>query len=104
MTIAVIVSPEAEAQIREIDSWWRENRKAAPDLFVQELAEATTTLETMPSAGHSTSHPEVKGLRRILLRATRYHVYYVSNAETVLILAVWSAVRGAGPDLKRLLH
>jgi plasmid stabilization system protein ParE len=44
------------------------------------------------------------GLRRILLRATRYHVYYVSNAETVLILAVWSAVRGAGPDLKRLLH
>jgi plasmid stabilization system protein ParE len=51
MTIAVIVSPEAEAQIREIDSWWRENRKAAPDLFLQELADATTTLETMPSAG-----------------------------------------------------
>ena len=36
MTIAVIVSVEAEEQIKAIDSWWRENRPAAPKLFVQD--------------------------------------------------------------------
>jgi len=61
MTIAVIVSPEAEAQIKEVDGWWREKRKAAPDLFLQELAEATGALETMPSAGHRVQHAEAKG-------------------------------------------
>ncbi len=98
----VVVSPEAEAQIKAIDAWWRENRVAAPDLFVQELAEANGTLDILPSAGHRARHPDVKGLRRILLRATRYHVYYVVETKVVHVLAVWSAVRGAGPELSRI--
>ncbi len=104
MTATLIVSAEAEGQIRLIDAWWRENRTKAPDLFVQELAQATATLEAMPFAGIRVDHPEVKGLRRILLRATRYHLYYVADPSTVVVLAVWSSVRGSGPDLQRLLH
>jgi plasmid stabilization system protein ParE len=100
MTFAVVVSPEAEAQTNAIDSWWRENRTAAPDLFAQELSSAVATLELMPLAGRRVEHPEVRGLRRILLRATRYHLYYVVADQTVLVLALWSAVRGAGPDLR----
>lgn len=103
MTAAVIVSPEAVAQIKAIDDWWRENRTAAPDLFVQEFAEAIATLEAIPGAGVRAEHPEVNGLRRLLMRATRYRLYNIGDRETVLVLAVWSAVRGAGPDLKRLL-
>jgi plasmid stabilization system protein ParE len=103
MSEIVIVSPEAEAQIKTIDRWWRENRSAAPDLFIQELSDAVAMLETMPLAGHRVRHPEVKGLRRILLRATRYHLYYLTDQETTFVLALWSSVRGAGPDLKRLL-
>jgi hypothetical protein len=30
--------PEADAQIREIENWWRRNRTASPDLFTNELA------------------------------------------------------------------
>ncbi len=56
----------------------------------------------MPSVGRVASHPEVKGLRRILLRAARYHVYYVTDADTVFVVALWSAVKGTGPDLGRL--
>jgi hypothetical protein len=33
MTRRVIVSPQAEAQLREIDSWWRTYRQAAPAPF-----------------------------------------------------------------------
>lgn len=41
----------------------------------------------------------MRGVRRVPLRATRNHVYYVATAEAVLVLAVWGAVKGAGPEL-----
>ncbi|HEX7479089.1 MAG TPA: hypothetical protein VF331_14890 [Polyangiales bacterium] len=104
MTVAVIVSPEAQAPTTTIDASWRENRPAAPELFAQEFAETVATLQAVPGAGLRAQHTTVKGLRRIALRATRYHLYYVANETTLLVLAVWSSVRGRGPDLQRLLH
>ena len=41
----------------------------------------------------------MKNVRRVLLRATRYHVYYVVHDEAVIVLSVWSALRGTEPDL-----
>ena len=102
MNLPIIVAPQAEAQIQTIDEWWRANRQAAPDLFEQELSTAFASIAAMPSAGHRVMHPEVKGLRRVLLRATRYHVYYAAGLDAVVVLAVWSSVRGAGPDLKNI--
>ena len=100
----VIVVPAAEQQIREVDSWWRENRTAAPALFAQELASALFLIESRPRIGRRRRHPAVPGLRRVLLRSTRYHVYYVPVTEArVYVLAVWSAVRGKGPQLQRPL-
>jgi hypothetical protein len=98
----VIVVPAAEAQIREIDAWWRENRPAAPQLFAQERAATVAILESWPLIGRRRRHPGVPALRRVLLRATRYHLYYVPiDAERLYVLAVWSAVRGRGPFLQR---
>lgn len=102
MSAQLIVAPPAEAQIRSINRWWRSNRPAAPDLFSQELASAFATLSAMPLIGHPVDHSEVMDLRRVLLRATRYHVYYVASDVAVAVLAVWSSVRGAGPDLSSL--
>ena len=85
-----------------IDAWWRANRSASPDLFAQELAEAFTTIGVAPQAGHRYRHTEVKGVRRIPLRATRNHVYYPATDEAVLVLAVWSAIKGVGPGLQML--
>ena len=53
--------------------------------------------------GRSYAHSTVKNVRRVLLRSTRYHVYYVVLTDTVVVLTVWSAVRGSGPDLTSLL-
>ena len=36
MARRIMVALQAEAQIRAIDAWWRDNREAAPDLFAQE--------------------------------------------------------------------
>ena len=95
----VVVAAPAHRQIRDVDGWWRENRLAAPDLFAQELASAFETIATHPGVGHRYPHPKVRGVRRTLLRACRYHVYYAHTDEEVVVLAVWSAVRGSGPPL-----
>ncbi len=95
----VIVAPEAEARMRRSDSWWRSNRTASPGLFTEELAAAIETLAVAPDVGHRYPHPDVPGVRRVLLRATRHHVYYVTGAEAVVIVAVWGSIKGAGPDL-----
>ena len=78
----------AEAQIRRIAEWWRVNRPAAPGLFARELAHALEAVTAAP-------------LHRILLRRSRYHVYfsYDAAADIVAVRAVWHAVRGVGPPL-----
>ena len=99
MSRRVIVSPQAEAQINALDVWWRTNRAASPNLFAEELAEAFSTVELAPEAGHRYPHPEIKGVRRVPLRATRNHLYYLYAEDTVVVLAVWGAIKSAGPDL-----
>ncbi|MEZ4410027.1 MAG: type II toxin-antitoxin system RelE/ParE family toxin [Polyangiales bacterium] len=98
----VIVSPEAEAQIRAIDDWWRESRTASPLLFLDEFAEGLEMIRHFAGAGQQVPHPTVGRVRRILLRAVRYHVYYVEGESEVRVVAVWSAVRRRGPDLRGL--
>jgi hypothetical protein len=47
----VVTDPEADDQALRIDTWWRENRRDAPDLFVEELEGAFALLEGAPAAG-----------------------------------------------------
>jgi plasmid stabilization system protein ParE len=44
-------------------------------------------------------HEPRAGVRRLLLRRTRYHIYFVEEPHRVLVVAVWGANRGRGPDL-----
>jgi hypothetical protein len=37
VTLRVILAAGAVQQVAEVDRWWRENRSAAPDLFLEEL-------------------------------------------------------------------
>ena len=100
MSLPVITTPEADAQIRAIDTWWRTNRPAAQDLFAEELANCLVLLEQAPAIGKPyRRYPSVPGLRRVLLRATRYHLYYVPRKDIVAVLAVWHSRRGQLPPL-----
>ncbi|PYQ93269.1 MAG: hypothetical protein DMF95_35185 [Acidobacteria bacterium] len=99
MKLLVTTTPEADAQIRTIDDWWRENRRASPDLFLDELSNAFEILARAPEIGRPYRRSPVHGTRRLLLRATRHHVYYVPGEHEVRILAVWHGERGVGPPL-----
>jgi plasmid stabilization system protein ParE len=75
--------------------WWAENRPAAPDLLEQELRNVLALVAATPTLGALARDTRVKDVRRVLLRRTRYHVYYrVDSASVRLeVLALWHASR-----------
>jgi plasmid stabilization system protein ParE len=95
--VKVELSAEAEAQVKRIDAWWRENRQAAPDLFADELEQALLALTATPGLG--VRYAPKPNVRRLLLRRTQYHLYVVEEAARVYVVAVWSAYRGRGRRL-----
>ena len=103
MTSLIQFTPRAEAQVSEAGLWWRSNRPAAPDLFEEELAMTLRMLAALPDLGRIYAHPRVKGVRRLLMPRTRYHLYYVQadQGSAVIVLALWSTVRGRGPLLRK---
>lgn len=102
MSLPVATTTDADTQIREIDDWWRTNRRSSPDLFLDELTASFNTIADAPHLGRVYRQSPVPGARRVLLKETRYHVYYVPGSDEVRVLAVWHARRGAGPPLRAL--
>ena len=100
MSLPVRTTPEADAQILQIDDWRRSNRPAAPGLFMDELAAAFDLIGHAPQIGRLYRRSPVPGTRRLLLAVSRYHAYYVPEAAEVKVLAVWHARRGLGPPLR----
>jgi plasmid stabilization system protein ParE len=100
VSLLVSTTPEADDQIREVDSWWRTNRAASPNLFADELTASFDIIADAPNIGHLYRHSPVPGTRRVLLKSTRYHVYYAPHFDDVRMLAVWHAPRNLGPSLR----
>lgn len=100
MTASVHFTAIATSHIRTIDSWWHRNRVVAPILFSAELDEALDLLSRNPRAGVAYRARRFVGVRRYLLRSSRYHIYYREEGASIVVLAVWSSVRGRGPDLR----
>ena len=95
----VVTTPAADENIRHVDDWWMEHRPLSPHLFREELAEGLALLADAPEVGRRYAHRGIPGLRRIVLRATRYHAYYVYDGRLVTVLSVWSSLRRRGPKL-----
>jgi plasmid stabilization system protein ParE len=94
-------SRTADAQVETVESWWRENRPAAPDMFSRELEAAVHLLENSPLIGKAYPQAPVPEVRRLLIGRSRYHLYWEVDVTTrsVTILAVWYAGRGSGSRL-----
>jgi plasmid stabilization system protein ParE len=97
----LVFTPDAERQATEMDSWWREHRPAARDLFARELAEAGELIARTPTAGAVYTSKRGQQFRRVLMPKTKNHVYFeVDEArELVIVHAIWGAPRGRGPRL-----
>lgn len=97
----VYATDEADAMIATASDWWQANRPKAPTLLQQELQLAKEHLERFPEAGRLIRRRGFPGLRRLILRRTRYYLYYRYFAEDgeVWIVALWAAMRQRGPTL-----
>jgi plasmid stabilization system protein ParE len=101
MTRTVRFTRDAEEQSRVVDEWWQANREKAPLLFAEELRCVCDLLAQSPGIGQSYPSRSLPGVRRAFLARTRFHVYYVVRPEEIVVVAVWSALRGHGPPLGR---
>jgi plasmid stabilization system protein ParE len=97
------LTPDAARQVREVAAWWIKSRPSAPALFRKELAALLSLLRDAPDVGAPYPHRRLEGVRRSPLPRSRYLVYYVHDTSKgeVLVLAVWSAIRGKGPPLAK---
>jgi plasmid stabilization system protein ParE len=93
--LAVAFTKRATNQTRRALAWWRENRRAAPDLLEQELRSVLALLAEAPMLGAVPRDARIKDARRVLLRRTRYYLYYRTKTEEgrLEVLALWHASR-----------
>lgn len=99
MRLHLLVSKEAERQIRTAAKWWNENRPAARGLLRQELTQAFQLVTTQPGIGTRAFDASIQGVRRIYLFRVRYNLYYREMNQAVEVLALWHASRGEGPPI-----
>ena len=94
-------SSTAQDLVRLADAWWTVHREKAPGLFTEELAAVVERLTAMPLTGESYRESRGQEVRRMLMRKTRYHVYYVvdDNRNLVEVVSIWHSTKGRGPDL-----
>lgn len=99
----VIIAPQAEAQLRLRQQWWRQHRSKAPERFEQELAHALREIADHPESLPVYAEKDGRTVRRYLLTRTRCHLYFeiVPTADEVWIVAAWGASRRRGPRLSR---
>ncbi len=96
MALRAKLTPRARREIERAHAWSRAERPSAPDLVIDEIDAALAQLEESPHIGASYRGPRV-GTRRLLLTQTRFHVYYCVRGEELVVLSIWSALRGRGP-------
>lgn len=73
------IAPIAETQIDAALLWWKRNRSAAPTLLARELEVVLDQLSVVPRAGRRVRLRGQPSARRLLLRRSEFHVYYVVN-------------------------
>ena len=66
-----------------------------------EVQRALLLLASTPRAGAPGRDPRMKDVRRLVLRETRYLLYYrvVEDKNLVQVLGLWHAGRGRSPKL-----
>jgi hypothetical protein len=95
------VGKRAQKQPDKMEAWWVENRPDARTLFLDELEETFRYICNVRSAGVHWPTPRRPNMRRILMKRTNNHVYFVIDDATdaVHVHAVWGAPKGSTPKL-----
>jgi plasmid stabilization system protein ParE len=98
---SIEVSELAEAQIRELNLWWRENRTKAPNAIGEELERVSALIAFQPRIGVRARNVKLPGVRRFHIERIHYDLYYriLDSPAHIEIVALWSPRRGSRPPI-----
>lgn len=89
MTLAVVIRPEAEQDLAEVQRWYDTERPGLGAEFRRVVGKALMAIAEFPLAA-----PQVFGeIRRKLLAGFPYGLFYKAEAKRIVILACIHAVR-----------
>src|SRR5687768_10362219 len=99
--LPVEISRRAARHIRQLETWWRRNRTAAPNAVREELQRVLGVITITPLVGHRASDVDLPNVRRIHITRIWHFLYYRvrANPERIELLALWSDSRGEGPPI-----
>lgn len=91
----------AADQVREAETWWRLNRRAAPNAIREEIEHLLPIMALQPRIGARAKGVKLKGVRRIHIKRINYHLYYhvTGDPEFLEVVALWHSSRGSGPPI-----
>ena len=95
MKYRVIVSPEAENDLKEAFSWYEDNRTGLGYDFLLQVDAGINFINRNPEI-----HPiEYRGARKHLIKRFPYKIIYLVEEERIIVLAVLHSKRS--PDLMK---
>lgn len=89
MTVSLVIRPEAEVDLERAYRWYESQSPGLGSRFLNSVDSALSLVQDNPLL-----FPEIyKHVRRALLRRFPYGVFYLSEDERIVILAVLHARR-----------
>ena len=98
VSLRVVVTARARAEIDDASAWWSANRPAASYSIHDELDRVLDLLVVLPSIGAAARSQLLPGVRRIEMPRIGYFLYYRIAGERLEVLALWHAKRGRDPN------
>ncbi|MCP4404277.1 MAG: type II toxin-antitoxin system RelE/ParE family toxin [bacterium] len=81
--------PEAELDLQDVMQWYGNKRFGLDAEFMLCIDEALSRITRNPNL-----YPvELRDVRKVLVRRFPYVIYYITNAESIVILAVFHVKR-----------
>lgn len=98
MNYEVLIRPEAETDITEAYEWYEEQAEGLGEEFLRAVDACFAAIQRIPTA-YSPIHRQV---RRALLRRFPYGIFYIIEADRIIVLACFHARRNPKQLQERL--
>ena len=88
MTVKVVLTPEAKADVAEVTGWYRDRSIRSAENFLLAVTVALIRIEAQPTANVIVD--SATGARRALLRKFPHRVLYLIDGDRAVVFAVVS--------------
>lgn len=89
MSLPLILTPEAEADVAEARSWYEEKREGLGEEFILCVEAGLAHIRRAPLGATEV----VPGVRRVVVRRFPYGIFYRVDTDQIAVLAVYHSRR-----------